>query len=154
LALVLGLLGWIIVGLFCQSIIQLSLLAVGAGTGEERMKTLLDALIGTQESGSSLLGFGVSAISFFNRCILGIQVAFGYSFLWTAAAAIYLLLRQDADRTEMDDVYLEDDSGVRYGLPPLTIDDVGVPGVDENEAAAPSAVKPDDPPAAQTNNEE
>jgi hypothetical protein len=69
-----------------------------------------------------------------------------YSFMWSAAAAIYLLLRHDADQTEMDDVFLEEDETVRYGLPPLTVDEAGVPGTVENEAEATATASSAAPP--------
>jgi hypothetical protein len=132
-ALLLGFLGWLMVGLFCQAIVQMALLAVGAGTGSARMDVLRSVLADRQASPSVLLTFGAALIGFFNRCFLGLQVAFAYSFMWSAAGAIYLLLRHDADQTEMDDVFLEEDETVRYGLPPLTVDEAGVPGTIENE---------------------
>jgi hypothetical protein len=128
LALGLGFLGWLIVGLFCQAIVQFALLAVGTGSGATRMLLLREALAGSGEPSSVLLGFGVALIGFVNRCVLGIQLAFSYSFMWSAAAAVYLLLRQHADQTEMDDVYLDEDRSVSYGLPPITLDEAGVPG--------------------------
>src|SRR5690606_9879037 len=110
-----------------------ALLAVGSGAGHARMEALRSVLAG-QASGSSLMSFGASLINFFNRCFLGLQVAFAYSFMWCAAAGIYLLLRQDADQTEMDDVFLEEEEAVRYGLPPLSIDEAGVPGTADHES--------------------
>jgi hypothetical protein len=145
-ALVLGLLGWIVVGLIAQSVVQFTLLAVGTGTGDLRLDQLRSALAGTDESGSSLLWFGSTLIGFFNRCILGVPLAFTYSFMWSAAAAIYLLLRQDADQTELDDVYLDEDKSVNYGLPPLTVDQAGVPGTDEAADAALAAGGASEPP--------
>ena len=129
-ALILGFLGWIIVGLFCQAIVQFSLLAVGTGTGDARLEVLRSAMSGRADSGVTLLWVGSTLMGFVNRCFLGIQVAYSYSFMWTAAAAIYLLLRHDADQTEMDDVYLDEDESVSYGLPPLTVDSAGVPGAE------------------------
>jgi hypothetical protein len=145
-ALTLGLLGWIIIGLICQSVVQFALLAVGTGSGDLRMDQLRSALSGTDASASSLLWFGSALIGFVNRCILGVQVAFMYSFMWSAAAAIYLLLRQNADQTELDDVYLEEDQAVNYGLPPLSVDQAGVPGTDEAADAALSAESASEPP--------
>jgi hypothetical protein len=132
-ALVLGFLGWLIVGLFCQAVVQFALLAVGTGTGDARLEALRLAIAEGGSAESKLLWLGSSLIGFFNRCFLGVQVAYAYSFMWTAAAAIYLLLRHDADQTEMDDVYLEEYENVGYGLPPLTVDEAGVPGVDPDE---------------------
>ena len=150
LALFLGFLGWVIVGLFCQAILQFSLLAVGSGTGPARLEALRGTLAGAPPADSSLLWFGGGLIGFVNRCFLGLQVAFAYSFMWVAAAAIYLLLRFDADQTEMDDVYLEEDDQPRYGLPPLTVDEAGVPGTDSNADSPPedTTTPPTDSPAS------
>ena len=43
--------------------------------------------------------------------------AYAYSFFWCAVAGIYLLLRRDADNTEMDDVYLDDEGETEVVLP-------------------------------------
>ncbi len=142
-ALLLGFLGWVLVGLFCQAIIQFALLAVGTGTGDARLEVLQTAMA-EGNSSSWLLEFGGTLMAFLNRCFLGLQVAFAYSFMWTAAAAIYLLLRYHADQTEIDDVFLEEDESVRYGLPPLVADEAGVPGVDEVADSAGKAHRPAD----------
>ena len=63
--------------------------------------------------------------------------ALSHGYFWVAVAGIYLLLRRDADQTETDDVYLEDESETPYGLPELPPDEAGVPGVsDEDDDAA------------------
>ncbi len=82
---------------------------------------------GVEDSGPALLG--MSMIASLNALVLSVAAAFRYSFLWCAAGAAYLLLRRDSDQIEFDNVYLEDEP-TRYGLPPLTIDAAGVPGVD------------------------
>jgi hypothetical protein len=134
MAAVLGWLGWLVVGLFGQSVVQFAMWATGAGAGVSRLVSIENALASGQQQVSSLVWFGSLLIHFFNRCFLGIQVAYGYSFLWSAAAAIYLLLRRDADQTELDDVYLEEEDGVTYGLPPLKTDAAGVPGAEPMES--------------------
>jgi hypothetical protein len=68
-----------------------------------------------------------------------IATAFTYSYFWTAVTAIYLLLRHDIDQTELDEVHLTPQDET-YGLPPLAVDEAGVPSVAdvpaaENEAA-------------------
>ena len=50
------------------------------------------------------------------------------AFFWSAAVAIYLLLRRDVDESEMDEVYLGPKSG-EFGLPHLEPHATGVPGV-------------------------
>ena len=46
------------------------------------------------------------------------------------ASAIYLLLRKDADETEMDEIYIVDEKRT-YELPPLQSDENGIPQVQQ-----------------------
>jgi hypothetical protein len=133
---VLGGLGWLLVGLFCEAVIQFSFFAIGVGAGGERLDLLLGVLNGTQESPGALFSFGSAIIGFLNRSVYAVQVAFGYSYLWAAAVAVYLLLRRDADHTEMDDVFVDEQDGAAYGLPPLTLDPNGVPATTAESAPA------------------
>lgn len=50
---------------------------------------------------SSLLGFWKALVKL-------IAMAFLYSYFWTSACAIYLLLRRDVDATEIEEIYLGD----------------------------------------------
>ena len=93
------------------------------GSGLERLGN------GVIENGGPAL-LGMSIIASLNALALTVAAAFRYSFLWCAAGAVYLLLRRDSDQIEFDNVYVEDEP-TRYGLPPLTIDAAGVPGVDD-----------------------
>ncbi|MCA9171162.1 MAG: hypothetical protein KDB23_25995 [Planctomycetales bacterium] len=162
-ATILGFLGWLIVGIFCESVVQFGMWGVGNGAGAERMATIraavdasappviTDTTAGLSVRGepveavadapvnSGMVAFGSRWICFVNRTVMGVQVAYGYSFMWSAAAAIYLLLRRDADQAELDDIYVEEESGVTYGLPALKEDDAGVAGVD---AEVPDAIPP------------
>jgi len=51
------------------------------------------------------------------------------------ASAIYLLLRKDADETEMDEIYIVDEKRT-YELPPLKSDENGIPQVQEPRPVA------------------
>ncbi len=83
------------------------------------------------QSGLSSLGrFGVELIGWWIRLVKLVAMGFTYSFFWTTATAVYLLLRYDADSTETDELFVEEGEE-RYGLPPLVTDDSGVPVVDE-----------------------
>ena len=64
--------------------------------------------------------------------VRSIATAFGYSFFWCLATAVYLLLRMDVDQTEFDDIYV-DREDPQYDLPPLQTDQAGVPGAPEEE---------------------
>jgi hypothetical protein len=64
--------------------------------------------------------------------------AFSYSYLFTAATAIYFVLRQQVDATERDEIYLTGE-GDSFGLPPLEADALGVPGVKDVPPGDPAA---------------
>ncbi len=134
LTLVLGLLGWVLVALFCDAIVGFAHWAVSWGAGSERMREVAAAVSQPTEATNGLLWFGAKLIAFFDTVVRSLLVAFQYSFLWVAAVGIYLLLRQDTDQTEIDDIYFEDESATPYGLPVLPPDEAGVPGVDDQEA--------------------
>lgn len=140
LAGVLGVLGWLLVALFCETVLRFIDWGICWGTGVERfeqIRGLTTALAEPKESTPSLLWFGSELIRFFNACVRSLTTAFSHGYFWVAVAGIYLLLRRDADQTETDDVYLEDESETPYGLPELPPDEAGVPGVsDEDDDAA------------------
>ena len=52
---------------------------------------------------------GTYLVSFWLGLFFLLIIGFGYSFFWTAATIIYLLLRQKVDDTDLDEVYLEED---------------------------------------------
>lgn len=133
IAATLGFLGWMLVDLFCETLIQLVYLAVGMGAGAARVEQVRAALVTTDANTSSLVWFGSVLISGTNRVFRGFLRAYGFSYLWVAASAIYLLLRKDADQAELDDVFLEEDDQATYGLPRLQPDEAGVPGVAADE---------------------
>jgi hypothetical protein len=66
---------------------------------------------------------------------------FGYGLFWCLSAAMYLLLRQDVDQTELDELYVErEDRG--YELPPIPTDAAGVPGDPERKPAEANPAAP------------
>ena len=52
---------------------------------------------------------GSVIIRFWADCVKFLAVGYFYGYFWTAASAIYLLLRRDVDATEMDEVFLDAD---------------------------------------------
>lgn len=123
-ALALGWLGWYVVDLFAGAIVRLS--EWGASWGATRdVVYQFDAL---REDLSTPNWWGANLLRFWNGIVLLLPVAFVSSYFWTAATAIYLLLRRREDQTELTEVYL-DDEGDPHGLPPLTTDASGVPEV-------------------------
>jgi len=136
-AVVLGWLGWLVVSNFAAGVIALTNWAADwgadtsrwlavAGTGGRRLELLLseNAEIG------SVGRFGAGLILFWCGCVKMLAVGFLYSYFWTASTCIYFLLRRDADATELDEVFLdEEEDEPTYGLPPLETDDAGAPVV-------------------------
>src|SRR5262249_3389291 len=45
-------------------------------------------------------------------------IGFGYSYFWSAATIIYLLMRQKVDDTDLDEVYLEEEDAEDVYTPP------------------------------------
>ena len=103
--------------------ILLSDWAVSWGAGNARLNEIAQA-------DSGVAGAGNTIIQLCQGLVYTVATAFRYSFFWCAAAAIYLLLRRSVDHTEMDNVYMEDEPQ-RYGLPALSRDAAGVPGVEQ-----------------------
>lgn len=49
-------------------------------------------------------------------------IGFGYSYFWSAATIIYLLMRQAVDDTDLDEVYLEEEEAEDVYTPPPPLD--------------------------------
>ena len=65
-----------------------------------------------------------------------LTLGFAYSYFWVATTAIYLLLRNNVDGTELDEMQLnEDDQDEPRGLPELKIDESGIPVAADDEPA-------------------
>jgi hypothetical protein len=122
-SLLVGLVGWLAVSTFAVVVLHMTDWAVAWGSGRS------EPVGGMGQAGASLMNF-------WNGCVRLLVLAFGYSFLWTAATAIYFLLRRDADATETDEVFYEDREPT--GLPPLAPDAAGVPVLADEPATQPS----------------
>ncbi|MEE3371648.1 MAG: hypothetical protein VX346_20115 [Planctomycetota bacterium] len=102
-ATMLGALGWLIVNAVCNGIVDIGSWAVTWGAGVERMAEIRG------ETESTAVVIGVQSIDVLNGLVLRqIPMAYAASFFWCSASAIYLLLRQGVDQTEMDEVFLEE----------------------------------------------
>ena len=91
-------------------------------------------LLGPQpgEEPSGFLNSARNVLAFWNGCLAPGATAFLYSYFWSAATAIYFLLRQNVDGTERDEVAVEEEpEAEQFGLPPLAADESGVPRVVE-----------------------
>jgi hypothetical protein len=93
-----------------------------------------DTTSGTFRAGANIIGF-------WHACLKTLAVGFIYSYFWSAATAIYYVLRKDEDGTEMNEVTYEDPAEAR-GLPPLTTDTMGVPAVSDMPPPPPTTPAP------------
>ena len=126
IASLLGIVSVLVVDVFADAIVGLGEWGVSWGASGDRMVDVLDP---GGEAGM-MLGSGAWLVAVWTGCVTTLKVGFPFGFFWTAATAIYLLLRRDVDATEMDEVALEEQDAT-HGLPPLAADASGVPGTDE-----------------------
>lgn len=63
---------------------------------------------------------GIGLVSFWIYLLFLLVVGFGYSYFWTAASIIYLLMRRKVDDTEMDEIHLEEEELDMPYAPPTT----------------------------------
>jgi hypothetical protein len=131
-ATLLGGLGWIVVGFFCDVTIRFADWAIAWGAGPDRFSGIPLAL--SDQAASGTFWAGAKLIGFFTTCVRAFLTAFAAGYFWVAAGAVYLLLRRDADQTEIDDIFLEEED-LEFGLPTLEVDEAGVPGVTDVDSA-------------------
>ena len=81
---------------------------------------------------SKIDAWGAKLISFWFGCVKLVVLGYAFAYFWSAASAVYLLLRYDADGVDLDEVF-RDEAEIAYGLPPLVPDAAGVPTVPANE---------------------
>ncbi len=144
-AALLGSLGWLLLWGFTESIITLSYWGTSWGTGAERLGEIVaatgpdSAADSTAPTPSTTLWLGSALIGLCVGIVRAVASGVSFSYFWCVAAAVYLLLRRDTDQTEMDDIVVEDEEDIPYGLPPLETDAAGVPGVSSEEVDEESA---------------
>ncbi len=129
---VLGMLGWLVVWIASEMLTDVSLWAAGLTAGHDRIAEILAAPANIDSTRS--LTVAGSVITFWNGLIRTLASAFGYSYFWCSAVAVYLLLRKQVDGVELDEITSE--SAQTYGLPKLSTDEQGVPNVIEAKKAA------------------
>ncbi|MEA1950418.1 MAG: hypothetical protein U9N87_03480 [Planctomycetota bacterium] len=117
-AAVFGALGWLFVMNFAAGVVHLTYWSASWGAGNEAVQTTMSA------------GGGATVVRFWTGCVKILAVGYLYSYFWTAATAIYFVLRRDVDATEMDEVFLDDAERSR-DLPPIGTDEQGAPIVEE-----------------------
>jgi hypothetical protein len=137
-AALLGLAGWALVNLFATTVLTMASWGVSWGTGKDAGDTVMHAFMAPAEDLSGTESAGAALVRFWTRVVWTIAGAFSYSYLFTAATAIYFVLRQQVDATERDEIYLTGE-GDSFGLPPLEADALGVPGVKDVPPGDPAA---------------
>ena len=142
-AIVFGGLCWMLVAGLTESIVDRSFWSASWGanlTSGDRIDVINGIPLENIEPGSvvkdsSTLTAGRTMIGIWNSLFRTLAAAFIYGLFWCMASAIYLLLRKDADETEMDEIYIVDEKRT-YELPPLQSDENGIPQVQEPRPVA------------------
>jgi hypothetical protein len=125
-----GVLGWFVVSLFAYWVLNLSQWGVSWGSGTEQ----LNAIMSGADQGT-LGNAGAALIQFWTHCVTTLAFAFIFSYLWTSTTVIYFLLRRLVDATELDEVFMPEESGL-HGLPPLKTGPDGVAQVADDPVMA------------------
>jgi len=137
-ALIIGGLGWWLVDLVTNQVVDLALWSASWGGGFENVNALASESATLTSSGA----IGANIINFCNDVVRYLVVAYTFSFFFAGFAAIYLLLRKDADQTELDEVYMSSEEA-QFELPQLHEPAESEASASEEEAAG------DDEPAGE-----
>jgi hypothetical protein len=106
-ACVLAVLGFFAAGLFADTTVVFALWASSFGMGHERTAEVILAM--TQGSADSR--WGIQILQFWTDGLRVLLGSFGWGFFWCVVPAIYLLLRQSVDATELDEIVLDEPVG-------------------------------------------
>lgn len=136
-----GGLGLFVVKVFALATIGLSDWSINWGLDNERLQALTtqspaQEAAPTDTPMGGMLMIAHAAIKFWTSMLAAAAAGYQVGYLWTAAVAVYLLLRRDIDSAEMDEVFV-DDKEPEFGMPALEEDDSGVPEVAPDEPAIP-----------------
>lgn len=132
-AYVLGALAWLLVGSFVDAGIYLARYSASWGASGQRVEMIGQVIEGAEVESSALTG-AARVIGFFEGVARAVADAWCYSYFWVLAAGIFLLLRYDTERAELDDVWLSE-MGPAHAMPPATTDANGVAEVQPRPAA-------------------
>lgn len=137
-AALIGSIGLVVVGLFCDLTIALTTEPADWGSGG-RLAEMLGG------GGGWMEGTGGSLIGVQNQIVKSASSGYQFAFFWAAAAGVYLLLRSDVDHTELDEVYVPEE-GETLSLPSLQLDATGAVTLKkEDEAEPPAKSDPTEP---------
>ncbi len=120
LAVVYGAIATFIYLLFAQLTIYLSVWAVAWGASDQLLADLIRQLPGytyrllavaatASEQPSTYVQYASYFMMFWIMLVVMTGPAFVYSFFWSVATAVYLLLRRDVDATDMDEIWVEEE---------------------------------------------
>jgi len=122
-----GTLGWFLFDHASEAVIHLASWGAAWTAGWSRISEITET-VGDGTAAQAAAPVGTRLIGWWIALVRTIATAFTYSYFWSSMTAIYLLLRHDVDRTEMDELHLTPQDET-YGLPPLSVDEAGVPSV-------------------------
>lgn len=156
-----GALGWLVVFAFSVGAVHLAAWAASWGSGRELAGALptlglntgwgglaplynwldpwyvplrSDRLPTLEHYDSSLARAGIRIMMFWLLLVRLAAVSYIVSYFWTAATAVYLLLRRQVDATELDEVYLDEPAVAQSNLPPVADNGGADIATDEDEA--------------------
>ena len=104
---VLAVLGFFAAGLFADTTVLFALWAGSFGMGHDRTADV----IGAMAKRGADPRWGIQALQFWTNSLRVLLGSFGWGFFWSIAPAIYLLLRQSVDATELDEIVLDEPVG-------------------------------------------
>ena len=104
---VLAVLGFFAAGLFADTTVLFALRAGSFGMGHDRTADV----IGAMAKRGADPRWGIQALQFWTNSLRVLLGSFGWGFFWSIAPAIYLLLRQSVDATELDEIVLDEPVG-------------------------------------------
>ncbi len=126
---VIGGVAWLVVTLVADQVLRLT--AWGAswgapdGPGSAADEMLSISQLEYQRTSGDISRVGSFLIRCWTAVIQTTVVAFAFTFFWSAASGIYVLLRNHAEGVPVSEVYMPEDVGP--GLPPYSRDSAGVP---------------------------
>lgn len=104
---ILAVLGFFAAGLFADTTVLFALWAGSFGMGHDRTADVITAV--ARDATDSR--WGIQALQFWTDSLRVLLSSFGWGFFWSIAPAIYLLLRQSVDATELDEIVLDEPVG-------------------------------------------
>jgi hypothetical protein len=95
-------------GVFADATATLAMWAARFGLGHGPTVELLEGIASPVPMTSGAAAWGLAALRFWGRGLETLLGSFGWGYFWSLATAVYLLLRQDVDGTELDEVVIDE----------------------------------------------